>query len=336
VLQGSHAEGQSNFFKLALKNYIEETSASLTTIAQSSNIVDINNLAASDGRTSGQDNTKTTIVTPDISLVQQNSIVATAHASEDYVSPSERNQITEYTVQPGDRLSFIASDYGVTLNSIVWANNLKDNDSIKPGQVLRIPPVSGVIYKVKKGDTTGLIAKQFGADEAEIISFNSLPRDGKLQLNEEIIIPGGRIEDSKAESVSNYGDVKANNQRFASLPDLGNYFIFPTNGFNWGKIHGRNGVDIANSCGTPIYAAADGKIAVADDSGWNGGFGKFIKIEHSNSTETLYAHTSKIEVKEGDEVTKGQFIALIGTTGHSTGCHLHFEVHGAKNPLAKN
>ena len=111
--------------------------------------------------------------------------------------------------------------------------------------------------------------------------------------------------------------------------------MLPAIGFNWGRIHGRNGVDVANSCGTPIYAAADGSVTSAKTSGWNGGFGKFLKILHSNGTETLYAHVSRLLVAAGEYVTKGQQIAVMGSTGRSTGCHLHFEVHGAKNPLAK-
>jgi murein DD-endopeptidase MepM/ murein hydrolase activator NlpD len=125
-------------------------------------------------------------------------------------------------------------------------------------------------------------------------------------------------------------------KQFSHLPNLGDYFKLPTFGFNWGRIHGRNGVDIANSCGTPIYAAADGAVTVADPEGWNGGFGKYIKISHPNGTETLYAHASKLLVFPGQNISRGDKIMLMGTTGRSTGCHLHFEVHGARNPLAKN
>ena len=109
----------------------------------------------------------------------------------------------------------------------------------------------------------------------------------------------------------------------------------PALGYNWGRIHGRNGVDVANSCGTPIYAAADGTVAIADAVGYNGGFGKFIRINHPNGTETLYAHASKLLASIGQVVARGQQIATIGSTGRSTGCHVHFEVHGARNPLAK-
>ena len=144
-----------------------------------------------------------------------------------------------------------------------------------------------------------------------------------------MIIPGGKLQTQSVPA-----PVSAAKQ-FAYLPNLGGFFMLPTTGYDWGRIHGRNGVDIANSCGTPIYAAADGSVTSAKTSGWNGGFGNFLKILHSNGTETLYAHASRLLATVGEYVTKGQQIAVMGSTGNSTGCHLHFEVHGAKNPLAK-
>lgn len=240
---------------------------------------------------------------------------------------AKSNQIVTYTVQEGDNLSFIASDYGVDVSTIIWANKLKNIDAIAPGDELKIPPVDGIIHKVKKGDTIKAIATKYQADSDKILSFNALPKDGALQIDEEIIVPDGKLSSGTA--------VNPNVKRFSQLPSLGDYFIIPTTGYDWGIIHGRNGVDMANSCGTPIYAAADGGVAIATEIGWNGGFGKYIKLTHSNGTETIYGHLSKVLVSPGTAVSKGNKIALMGTTGNSTGCHLHFEVHGAKNPLAK-
>jgi murein DD-endopeptidase MepM/ murein hydrolase activator NlpD len=111
--------------------------------------------------------------------------------------------------------------------------------------------------------------------------------------------------------------------------------IAPTSGKNWGRLHGKYGVDIASACGTPIYAAAAGTVTLADSVGWNFGYGKYLMIRHSNGVITLYAHTSRIVVEQGQQVAQGQLIALMGTTGRSTGCHLHFEVRGAPNPMAR-
>jgi lysostaphin len=122
------------------------------------------------------------------------------------------------------------------------------------------------------------------------------------------------------------------------LPDLAGYFAIPTTGWNWGRLHKYNAVDIANACGTPIYASAEGLIVEAASSGWNEGYGEYIVIEHPNGTKTKYAHNRKIMVSIGDYVLKGDQIAEIGNTGFThgpTGCHLHFEIFGAKNPFAK-
>ena len=121
------------------------------------------------------------------------------------------------------------------------------------------------------------------------------------------------------------------------------YFYPPTSGWNWRIIHENNAVDIANQCGTPVYAAAEG-IVIPDpklgdgSEGWNNGYGLFILIEHPNNAETRYAHLEKISASIGLYVKKGELIGFVGNTGNThgpTGCHLHFEVLGAENPLAK-
>lgn len=331
VVKSTSNDGQATFFNEIVKKYIEETSASIAHIPRSSQqFADINSLTANGFNSWGQGGEDPEI---DPSTMQESSFLANNPASTDYIETGsfKRNQIVEYTVQEGDAVSFIASDYGVSVNSILWANNLTSPDNIRLGQVLRIPPVSGVIHKVKKGDTLVAVAKKYGVEQEKILEFNGLPQNGELQIDDEIIVPDGQIKSPVVAS----SPKSSSNSRFSYLPNLGDYFFVPTNGFNWGRIHGRNGVDMANSCGTPIYASADGSVATALSSGWNGGFGKYIKIIHPNGTETLYAHLSKLSVKAGDVVARGQLIGNMGTTGRSTGCHLHYEVHGARNPLAK-
>lgn len=327
AFKGNSGDGQSNLFSNLIKKYVEETSASMpVSNILHSQVADLTSLAVlQDMGESGSGNVL------EMSTIQDSSFVSNNPVSLDYINTGfGNNQVSEYIVQAGDALSFIASDYGVSVNSIIWANNLINADNINPGQVLRIPPVSGIIHKVKKGDTVASIAKKYGVDEQKIIAFNELSEVGKLAIDDEIIVPDGKIAGT---SVAKNQTTTAS--RFTHLPDLGDYFFAPATGYDWGRIHGRNGVDVANSCGTPIFAAADGSVAIADTAGWNGGFGKYIKLIHPNGTETLYAHASKLLIAVGQFVQRGQQIALMGTTGQSTGCHLHFEVHGAKNLLAK-
>lgn len=311
---------------------IEKFSSLLLNRVQSAELNQNSSFISLDGHGSSSENS--------INTVQQTALLAFNSMENDLSSLKDDdhpgNQITNYTIQEGDTISFIASDFGVSVETIIWANNLNNINSLKPGDELKIPPVDGVIHKVKKGDSVKSIAQKYGADEEKIIAFNALPKNGSIQIDDEIIVPDGKITVNAPKIANSLArSVSSKVKRFTYLPDLGGFFMIPTTGRNWGRIHGRNGVDIANSCGTPIYAASDGAAAIADAVGWNGGFGKYIKLVHPNGTETIYAHASKLLIVPGGTVQKGQQIAVMGTTGHSTGCHLHFEVHGAKNPLAK-
>ena len=339
ALWGSSAEGQTSSVDQLVRRYTTEVALSFDFPhhAPSRQLADIDSIFSGTG---GDGSVISPTPSLDAMTVRDSALAAIAPPDDAYLDglSAQRSQVTEYEVQPGDLLSFIASDFGVSVNTIIWANKLKDADSISPGMILRIPPVTGVVHKVVSGDTVATLAKKYAAKEEDIIAYNRLPQDGQLEAGEEIIIRDGKMPYTAAVAVTGTASgsrLAASAAQFSHLPNLGGYFQIPTTGFNWGRIHGRNGVDIANSCGTPVYAAADGTVAIADADGYNGGFGKYIKLIHANGTETLYAHSSKLLVGVGQVVGKGQKIMLMGTTGRSTGCHLHFEVHGAKNPLAK-
>lgn len=322
IFKGS-SEGQRSIFGDLLTTYVEETAAAVIVAPSQNQLAEINSITAY----AGNDRSPAPSI---LNTIQDNSIVSRGTVLTDILDEFKDHgtQISTYTVQEGDTLSFIASDYGVSISTIIWANNLRDADAIRPGMDLKIPPVTGVLHKVKKGDTVSSIAKKYGVKEEEIVSFNGLPLSGDLQIDDEIVVPGGKINTPSAPQQSTA-------TRFAYLPTLSGYFMQPATGYNWGRIHGRNGVDVANSCGTSIYASADGSVAISDAVGYNGGFGKYIKLVHPNGTETLYAHASQLLAFVGQNVSRGQKIALMGSTGRSTGCHVHFEVHGAKNPLAR-
>lgn len=325
VTKGEGRAGQSNFFNTLLHEYVGDTAAYHNPDSLLG-LIDINSLSATNPGLGGGDGDYLGTIQGN-SLLSHNAIITDLEEIT-----SERNEIITYTVRPGDVLSLIARDFGVSTNSLIWANSLRNADSIKPDQILKIPPVSGVVHTVSSGDTVSSLASKYGADIDEIIDFNALPKDGALQVGADIIIPGGEIQTIPAGTA---GVRYARTVPFANLPKLVGYFFHPTGGLGrmsqW--IHGRNGIDVANSCGTTVFAAANGTIALARASGWNGGFGRMVKISHSNGTATLYAHLWGVLVSQGQTVVKGQKIATIGSTGRSTGCHLHFEVHGAQNPL---
>jgi murein DD-endopeptidase MepM/ murein hydrolase activator NlpD len=257
-------------------------------------------------------------ITDQDSLVNQNLPLTSIRA--------DRAGVLIYKIQKGDTLLSIASDFGISLNSIIWANNIK-SENIIPGQELVILPISGVLHEVKTGQTIEEIAALYSADSQEIIYFNHLTNN-VVKPGDLLIVPGGKMPATQLKT--NLAIAYA-----TSLPSYPNYYIIPTTGINWGILHPVNAVDIANRCGTPVIAAAEGLIINAE---WDSGYGTYIKIQHPNSTETLYGHLSKVFVKTGDYVLAGQLIGLIGNTGKVlgvTGCHLHFEVRNAKNPFAR-
>lgn len=245
---------------------------------------------------------------------------------------SHREGISKYIVKEGDTATSIASYFGVSVNTVLWANGLHSETVIKPGNVLDILPITGVKHIVKKGETVKIIAEKYKASGEEIAFFNGIAEDGALETSAVIIIPGGAMPDIP----KNKKEPGLKNIATGSpLKQLNGYFIYPAAGHNFGRIHANNGVDISNPKGGPIYAAAGGTVILSDSSGYNGGYGKYVKIQHPNGAVTLYAHLSKIYVQLGRQVNQGAIIGMMGNTGRSTGTHLHFEVRGAKNPLAR-
>lgn len=156
--------------------------------------------------------------------------------------------------------------------------------------------------------------------------------------SEVLVDEGGYIIAKLRPANSSTAEKTEQYQNIGDWPDLGKYLSIPARGWNWGHLHNYNAVDIANICGAPIYAAAEGLITELREGGWNEGYGSYIMISHPNNVLTKYAHNKKNLVSVGQYVLRGDLIAYIGNTGNThgpTGCHLHFEVRGARNPFAK-
>jgi LysM repeat protein len=267
-----------------------------------------------------------------LSIVNNNALVPASGplgAIADVEGVIKTDRITLYTVREGDNLSVIAQMFGVTVNTILWANDIASVHLIRPGDVLIILPVSGVKHKVAEGDTIASITKKYEGDFDEILAFNGLTTDVALTVGSEIVIPGGEIT---APPVVSSGARRAT-AASSGLKDATGYYSKPVAGVRSQSLHGYNAVDLAAPCGAPIYAAASGTVIVSKAYGWNGGYGNYIVITHANGTQTLYAHESSVWVSSGEYVTQGQGIGTVGSTGRSTGCHVHFEVRGARNPF---
>lgn len=252
------------------------------------------------------------------------------------VSEKMRGEVLDYTVAEGDTVGTIAEKFGVSEDTIRWQNDLT-GDKIKVGQILKILPVTGISHKVNKGDTVYSIAKKYDSGAQAIVDFpyNTFVNDEtfELAIGQTIIVPDGVMPASLPSGTGT---------RIRQItPDAGTVvangsFVWPANGtisqrFAWY----HKGVDIANRAAPAILAADSGKVIVA---GWPDGYGygNRVIIDHGNGYRTLYAHLSQIYVVVGQSVSRGSAIGQMGSTGRSTGTHLHFEVtqNGANlNPL---
>lgn len=236
-----------------------------------------------------------------------------------------RNEIEEYIVQEGDNLSTISQKFNISLDTILWANDLSRNSVIKPGQKLIILPTSGILHIIEKGDTLSGIAQIYKGKVNEIVATNALANRNDIFIGDLLIIPGG-----KRPKIS---------QIYAQVPLPGSYFICPipspcriTQGLHW-----FNAIDFSNGkCGEPVFAAAKGII---QRTGYTSIGGNYVRILHPNGVVTYYGHLSKIAANLGPEVHQGQIIGYVGYSGYTipsgpAGCHLHFDVRFARNPFA--
>ena len=271
-----------------------------------------------------------------------------SHTPNQPDSPAqERTETETYVVQSGDTLGVIAQKFGVTIGTILWANNKSATQYIRPGDSLRIPPVSGVLVTVESGDTLTALSNKYDSDLDKIVAFNRLDPEKPLSKGVELVLPGGEppqtttIARTTSGGTSSAYDAAA--PTFVTKPanaDPTNgtgKLLWPTSGHVITQYYGwsHTGLDIDGDYDSPLYASHDGVVTT---SGWNsGGYGLQILIDSGDGVKTRYAHASKLFVKAGETVKKGQVIAMMGTTGRSTGTHIHYEVYinGRRvNPLA--
>jgi murein DD-endopeptidase MepM/ murein hydrolase activator NlpD len=270
------------------------------------------------------------------------------------IEKPKNSTISQYVVQPGDTLSSIAKMFDVTTGTILSANDLPTGSALKVGQKLVILPVTGIRYTVKAGDTIESIAKKTGGNVSEIESNNGVD-NVTLAVGMMLIIPNGEVPAVPAPSHKQSGGthprtrgttgpsaIFANNphEPAHNIGDIGtlaevDYYIAPLSHYTRSQgIHGYNAVDLAAPRGTPIMAAAAGDVVVARSGGWNGGYGSYVVIQHDNGSQTLYGHMSEVDVYDGQHVQQGEIIGKVGTSGESTGPHVHFEIrNGIRNPF---
>ncbi len=242
-----------------------------------------------------------------------------------------RRGIIVYVVQPGDNVWRIAQSFGLRPETVLWSNPELETwpDYITVGQELFILPMDGAYHEVKAGDTLQSIAERYRVDVSTIVEseYNDLEEPYQVQAGQRLVVPGGTRP-----LVPRY--VQATAPPPTDAPRGSGSFMWPTSGYlTQGFWLGHQAIDIGGPTGTPIHAADTGYVSA---TGWMGGYGNYIIVNHGNGFETLYAHLSEIRVIAGQGVQRGHLIGLMGSSGRSTGPHLHLEIRQGgikRNPL---
>jgi murein DD-endopeptidase MepM/ murein hydrolase activator NlpD len=230
-----------------------------------------------------------------------------------------------YTVRKGDTVSGIAAEHHISIDAIIASNGIANVKKLREGEILRIPNMDGIPYTVKKGDSITKISTAMGVPKEAILDANDIQNDA-ISQGTVLFIPGARMKREELKMA------------------MGDLFIYPIRGrltspFGWrndpisGVRRFHSAIDLAAPTGVPIKAAQDGKVSVV---GVNATYGRFVILEHAGGYQTMYAHMSVVSVKQGASVTQGSKIGEVGSTGYSTGPHLHFAVYKngrAVNPL---
>ncbi|MEZ4677921.1 MAG: M23 family metallopeptidase [Caldilineaceae bacterium] len=237
-----------------------------------------------------------------------------------------RETIDTYTVQSGDTILGIAAQYGLQPETIMWANPAieRNPDRISVGDIIKVPPVNGVLHTVRQGDTLSSIAAKYkvALDAITGYSANDI-QDPNLSLTvgAELVIPGGEKPLVAQQVVSAYsGPVPAGASKGSGA------FAWPTSGnVTQGYWGGHAALDIGSWTGAPVRVADSGYVVYVG-RGWSSGYGNHVIVDHGNGYTTLYAHLNSIFVSPGENLGKGEQLGTVGNTGNSTGPHLHFEI----------
>ncbi len=226
-----------------------------------------------------------------------------------------------YRVKSGDMIGFIADAFDVTQDTIISVNNIKQSRLIQPGQYLKIPSMPGIIYTVKKnGETAATIAEKYKVNAEKTALANNVSLDTELKAGTSLFVPEAELDWATRQEIN--GDLfkKPLHARYWLSSNYG----WRNSPFNAGARTFHGGIDMAVSAGTPIYAALDGTVTAV---GYNATYGNYVIITHHSGYKTLYGHMKSTACRRGNFVYTNTVIGYVGSTGMSTGPHLHFTVY---------
>lgn len=254
-----------------------------------------------------------------------------------------RADIVNYTVKTGESIGTIANRFGISAQTILWANGLSDTSIIKAGDVLKVPPVSGYTYQIATGDTLQKVVEKYHGDLEATMKLNGISDDQTVAVGSQIVVIGGAppapaptpiknsyLANSDTRYSSGNSGSGVNVNRNVPARVTGGTFNWPLACHSamttyWG--HAGRGRDISCGVGQPIYAATDGVARISFTGAWGHGYGNAIDISGPGGVMTRYAHMSAFNVSNGQRVSRGQVIGFVGMTGRTSGPHLHFEIH---------
>ena len=232
-----------------------------------------------------------------------------------------------YRVKSGDMVGILAENFGITQDTIISVNNIRQTRTIQPGDYFRIPNIPGIIYTVREdGETIASIAKEYEVDAAKCGYVNNTEIEKKLTAGTTLFVPDAELDWVTRQEIN--GDLFK--RPIKAWYYISSYFGWRNSPFT-GQRSYHSGIDMACPTGTKIYAALAGTVTTA---GWSDTYGNYVIVRHHSGYKTLYAHMSKINVSVGQYVYPTSVVGLVGSTGLSTGPHLHFTIY--KNGVAVN
>jgi len=220
-----------------------------------------------------------------------------------------------YVVVKGDTVGGIAEAFGVTTDSIVSFNDIKNTRTIRPGQVLKVPSSAGILYTAKEGDSVETVAAKYEISPESIIETNGL-LDANFPAGAVVFLPDARIPSFMLREIN--GDLF----RWPIRGWVTSRYGWRTDPFSGARTF-HNALDIGSSIGVPILAAMEGRVS---DTGYSPISGNYVRIAHHSGWVSFYGHLNSIAVRPGEAVRSGERIGAVGNTGYSTGPHLHFSV----------
>ncbi|EKV56658.1 putative metalloendopeptidase-like membrane protein [Brachyspira hampsonii 30446] len=231
----------------------------------------------------------------------------------------------EYIIEEGDNLTVISKKIGVNLDTLVSVNKMSNANRLRPGQKIVIPNRNGLLYTMKKNETIEDVAERYDVSLSRILNLNKISDTSSIEEGDDIFLPGAKY--TLDERIDKFGQMFSIPTTITRISSVFGYRVHPITGVRTKHM----GVDIPGRLNTPVYAARKGKVIFA---GYSGGYGNLVIVRHDKGYTTYYAHLNSITTRSGATVGVGVMIGRMGSTGRSTGSHLHFEVR--RNGVALN